>query len=481
MKKIWWAGAMALSLPCASLSGALAANLDASSGLASKLAEPSPIDVAAKTPTDEAGVRLIANRDLRSWLEVDGERLEISGRLSLHLLATEQGLKDGMVEVKGFNLAYFKVPQAQISRGRTSQDDTGVLGFAVKHEGGSQYLEYDPASGRLAGKLYGYVDASYMAALGRLAGDSAKDDDLYETPAQSASLYVEIALDEALSALSERAKVGEDEMRKGAAEDVMRTKAGLRFEADIDAESDFDLPAYRIEAKPFELELEYAPAIYWIEVAKRLCVQPVRIGRLSWSGGWPYGLSVDYTGEGLSFGMPEVRNQWSKADVVFTVNDWVTVWQSGYWEMDTNGSWTSTEEANLMNEVDNDDCVEVFFIDDFVPESAHGGGATWGSGTAGTKIITSDGNARGGIDETHLAHELGHSMGLRHPWSPATASAEPGSTGTLMCPSGWMNDNPKVNSQENEDKLSNPLFTFAFKFVTAGPDCADSGDCGACP
>ena len=63
-------------------------------------------------------------------------------------------------------------------------------------------------------------------------------------------------------------------------------------------------------------------------------------------------------------------------------------------------------------------------------------------------MISSDANARNGVDFTHLAHELGHVLGLRHPDAPATASAVPANTGTLMCPSGFNNDNPKVNSKE---------------------------------
>ena len=77
---------------------------------------------------------------------------------------------------------------------------------------------------------------------------------------------------------------------------------------------------------------------------------------------------------------------------------------------------------------------------------------------------------------TVTAHEVGHAIGLPHP------DGTPGvSTNTLMCPSGWMNDNPQLNSEENEDNLSSPLFTFSLKLRTAGPDCTDSADCGWCP
>ena len=41
-----------------------------------------------------------------------------------------------------------------------------------------------------------------------------------------------------------------------------------------------------------------------------------------------------------------------------------------------------------------------------------------------------------------------------------------------------MNDNPAINSQENKDNISNPLFTFSFEPIDFTHDCADSADCG---
>lgn len=42
----------------------------------------------------------------------------------------------------------------------------------------------------------------------------------------------------------------------------------------------------------------------------------------------------------------------------------------------------------------------------------------------------------------------------------------------------WISDNPQVNSQENKENVSNPLFTFALKLIPTGPDCTDSANCG---
>ena len=118
------------------------------------------------------------------------------------------------------------------------------------------------------------------------------------------------------------------------------------------------------------------------------------------------------------------------------------------------------------------------------PVSAHGGGATWGSGLASSQIIMSDKNGSG-LDFWPLGLELGHVMGLAHPGSGAPNASQPnlidGSSGTLMCGSGFFADNPAINSQENKDIISNPLFTFSFKIIGALPNCTDSADCGACP
>ena len=103
-------------------------------------------------------------------------------------------------------------------------------------------------------------------------------------------------------------------------------------------------------------------------------------------------------------------------------------------------------------------------FDRFSPQDMFGGGATAGSGLATAKVVSSDENADFGVDLTHLAHEFGHVLDLPHP--PPVSS-----TNTLMCPSGFNNDNPKRNSQENKNNLSNPLLKLSLKLVSPGPDC----------
>ena len=114
-----------------------------------------------------------------------------------------------------------------------------------------------------------------------------------------------------------------------------------------------------------------------------------------------------------------------------------------------------------------------------------GGGVTSSGGTESAKVISSDENADFGVDLTHLAHEFGHVLTLKHPGQGFPTAALPhrvdGSSNTLMCPSGFNNDNPQRNSQWNKDNVANPLLTFALKPWTVGPDCTDDSDCGSCP
>ena len=426
---------------------------------------PAAFGQATRYDQDMPAMAIIGNTELSAELEAPGAEGRVSGRMSLNLAGSGKDLDQGIVRVRGFNVALFSVPQAAISGVEKPPQKEGVLGFATNSL--EAVLRYDRDSGTLKGKIPGYIDSSYLATLiiERRIDKRAGGSDFFETVTQPAVLAIEIKLDKALA------------IEKGA---VTYVNAIVNGNLTVDA-MEYEkqsFPRYQISIREVEFPFE---VVDWFrfEVAQRLCVQPVRIGRfrrLLGRWGWPF-FVFETTGTGLAFGQPGASTQWAKADVVFTYREWKTLWKSSYWVTTDAG----TEEEELRAEVDDDDCIEVFFVDDFDPEDAHGGGAAWGGGTAGSKIITSDANERYGVDFTHLAHELGHVIGLHHPWEDATANLYPASTGTLMCGSGFRNDNPTKNSQENKDNVSNPLLTFAFKSRTAGPDCQDDADCGACP
>jgi hypothetical protein len=423
--------------------------------------------------TGDRGVYLVGNTDaVASTLIAGGEEIRITGRVSFHLSGSESMIKEGALIVNGFSLAYFGVPQQILAGDLEATVDTGVLGFAADTSQ-PQRLKYDADSGTIAGEIRGYVDAAYMSALIK---EPAMDDkgDLFETASQPATLALEMRISAPLA---------------GEIEEVVYDRAQLVFKLHAD---DFEFESYVLASFDLVTEELLEPALelvdWWrFEVAKKLCVQPVFIGRFRVINNFPWGpvtISVETTGDGLAFGQPGAQTQWAKADAGFEYRDPKMLWKTGYWVVDTNPDNSNTaEQLNLLGEVDDDDCIELYFIDEFDPVSWGGAGATWGSGMAGSKIISSDANAAGGVDLNHLAHELGHVMGLCHPGEECRdpVNTVPASTGTVMCPSGYLNDNPGVNSQENANNLSNPLFQFTLKVRSAGPDCQDSADCGACP
>lgn len=402
------------------------------------------------------GMHIVATSEVAAELYVGGEQERITGRVSMHLVATPAGMREGQVTVLGFNVAFFGVSQKLLARDAPTQEPLGVLAFGVV-PGKTQLLRYDAKTGRLAGELRMFADASFLSAFAKPAEDGKGD--LFLTPTLLVTATIALDLEKPLP-------------ERGVEYRRIQGKLDVNLNVERAQYEKFEFRGFNVQlhrAALLDLEIAW---IYFFEVAKRLCVQPVRLLRFSWRRFFPL---FQLSGAGLPFGEPGARTEWRKADVVFNIRDWKMLWASTYWEMD------STEAAGLLAQVDDDDCIEVFFPYDFDPDALWGGGATFGSGTASSKIISSDGNARGGIDLTHLAHELGHALGLLHPGAAATASAAPASSGTLMCPSGYLNDNPRVNSQENKNLISNPLLTFAIKLRSPGPDCINSADCGACP
>ena len=388
----------------------------------------------------------------------------ISGRLSAALKMERANFEKGLVQVSGVNLLFTGVKQSVIT-GRDGKRPTGTLGFAIAGE--TQYLKYDTKTNVIEGHLRGTVSASQFGELYLPKEEKGGD---YDQPSQEAVISIHIQLTESLT---------EEAWKEGTEKEPRPLSVAglLKLEAEVAFNKDLDLSEYviQVDLQPIVV-IEYIWWPMW-EGAKRLCIQPVRIAYYTISG-WPWQVSIHYSGDGLNFGMPGATTQWRKADVVFEQRAWKTVFNSDY------ATLLESEETALRNEVDDDDCVEMFFVDKFSPQDNHGGGATWGGGTADTKIISTDENADFGVDLTHLAHELGHAMTLKHPNSGFPTAASPhrvdASTGTLMCGSGFNNDNPTVNSQWNKDSLQNPLFEFTLKVISAGPDCINSGDCGAC-
>lgn len=412
------------------------------------------VKTASQKQTDREGTIMVGNATISATLQ-GKTKSELKGRVSLHFEASPEDLKQGVVNVRQFNVVFPDAPQAAISgREPKSTSKTGPLGMSVPASDRQVQLRYDAQSQTISGEIpvqvhFPQIDEIYPP-------EFVKDDresDFAVSRTQKGRVKLELRLAEPPD--------------KAAARSSQRqaTKLTGRASAQVEVEPLGDIAGYRIDFRASAWTIDIG-VVRWFESASRLCIQPVRI-RSSTSDASP-------TGAGLAFGMPGANTQWNKADIVFTVREWMVVTNSG-WKIASEGA----EETSIRGSVNVSDCIEVFFVENFTPESLHGGGATWSSGTASAKIISSDGNATFGVDLTHLAHELGHVLNMGHPGNPN--GLYNASTNTLMCPSGWHNDNPKRQSTDNKLNASNPLLVWTLKVISAGPDCTSSGDCGGCP
>jgi hypothetical protein len=393
---------------------------------------------------------MVLNGDLTAVIKTAEGAQQLSGRMNAYLSLSDESLESG-VSVEALNVALFGVDQKMLTGKETVGKPTGVVGFAAIASGEKrQRLQYDPKTRSLVGKVVGRVDMPQFYEMIELKVDPKQD--YVEIPTIEATIDVRIELGKMADMKKARGEVLED-----------RVSAVMTLATS-------DAPQHRMRAFAFNVRIPYLTSqlVFWpfIEVARNLCIQPVRI--MTFKSVFPPFLH--FSGDGLAFGQPGVSTQWRKGDVTFTYRDWITLFKPQF------STLSAGETSALLSEVNENDCIEVFFVDRFDPQTMFGGGATFGLGQASSKVISSDENADFGVDLTHLAHEFGHVLGLAHPNPPG-----PPSTGTLMCPSGFNNDNPKINSQENKNTLSNPLLRFSLKFVSPGPDCQNSTDCGPCP
>ena len=403
-------------------------------------------------------IGLMSSSDIQGTFKAGQNKQEVKGRLNLDLMTSPELLERGVIEGRDVTLALFGVDYTKIAAKRANGKNTGAVGFSAAKSDGPISFKVDRASGIISATIPGTVD---NAVLSDYAREGAKDprgfNDFIPVPSQSATLDLQIMLDEPLSAKAPRR--------------ASKKKGFVSYKLNVRSSKQPQISGYTIAAKfPFIFDLY---PFFLVEIGRNLCVQPVQILEKV--------TDPDPTGDYLAVGMTGADTEWNKADVTFTVRPFKQVVNPAWKVADTSELYWENSD-NLRFSVEDDDCIEIFFVENHDPVDLHGGGAAWGGGTASSQIVTSDGN-NNGIDNTHLAHELGHVLDLCHPWGgdfcddPYMPNA---SYGTLMCGSGWETDNPQVNSQENKDLVDNPLLKLKIKKLSTGSDCTDSTDCGSC-
>ncbi|MGZ5436557.1 MAG: hypothetical protein ACXWID_14645 [Pyrinomonadaceae bacterium] len=404
-------------------------------------------------PGTTDGLILIGNASFDATLRTKAGERSIKGRASFNF-DTAVCCGDP-IRVRQFNLVFPGVPQADISgRQPKSKNPTGLLGMSIPASEKSTSLRYDAKSQTVSGEIplqshFPQIDEIYPPQMTK----DPRESDYSVSRTQRARVKFELKFSEPLESANARAAQGQ------------LIKLTGNASGEIAVEPLGDIGGYTIYLRPAAWAIDIG-ILRRFEAASRLCIQPVRIR----SGA----ADPSPTGAGLAFGRPGANTQWGKADVVFQVRDWMFINNAGL-----KVATEDAEEDTIRDSIDVADCIEIFFVENFDPEGLHGGGATWRSGLAGAQIISSDGNATFGVDLTHLAHELGHVLNMGHPGDPR--GLYDSSTNTLMCPSGWHNDNPKRNSRDNASNISNPLLIWTIKPISPGPDCTSSADCGRCP
>ena len=404
-------------------------------------------------PGTTDGLILVGNASFDALLQAKRGERSIRGRASF-VFETAKCCGDP-IRPKQFNLVFPGAPQAALTgRQPKSKNPTGVLGMSIPPSERSASLHYDPINQTISGEIplqahFPQIDEIYPPQMNK----DPRKSDYSVSRTQRARLKFKLKFSEPLERANARA----------AQRQVIKLTGNASGEVTVEQLG--EIGGYTLYLQPAAWTIEIG-ILNRFESASRLCIQPVRFT----SGD----ADPTPTGAGLAFGMPGANTQWGKADVVFQVRDWISVDNPGL-KVATSGS----EEDMIRDSVEVEDCIEIFFVENFDPENLHGGGVTTRSGLADAQIISSDGNATFGVDLTHLAHELGHVLNMGHP-GDAGRLYDP-STNTLMCPSGWHNDNPKRNSRDNASNISNPLLVWTLKPRSPGPDCSSSANCGECP
>jgi len=328
--------------------------------------------------------------------------------------------------------------------------DCGVIGLALAE---AEYVaKYEAAKGQLAAGFRSTLHYSLIDKIKGYIRDPSQDCAVFYS-------YREEMVGNLTGRLPESLQVAE--------------KGSVPFDGKVTLK--LDKPVLGVLS---EIAIDFRIAMEWyfvreLEPAEILKVQPVFIGT---------GPS-DPTATGTAFEtlVRRAAEIWNRCGTVHCIK--IVVNSPIYLDHDAYRVLSGeTEAIALMDAIDDvTDALEVFVAERWDPYY-DGGGATWGSGTAATKIVTCDQqldvpcptpcSTCGDINYYHLAHEIGHALDLLHPGLTRAGRAQ-SSVDSIMEPSGFCADNPDVQSARNCRNANNPLLYWGRGLCTGSPDTMD--------
>ena len=411
-------------------------------------------------PVEPGSYEVISNTPLKAHLQAGGRTVDVHGQMSVYVHYSPKEALAGRIELRTLSVVFFGVPQEQIS-GKPFKPKDGSLSFTlpVTQEQRPRFVKYSRDSHVVDDDV---AVAAHFTQLDELLPPVTQKGDPEAVGSQDAlapttvpgRIRLHFALGGAPSELVQ--EVGKGKI-SGDADFKELTRNSVR------------IPGFTVSIPDPDSDVT-AGASGQTRVARALCIRPIVLSA---------GAANDPTGLTLDDDVTQAKELWEKTGAVkLEVRDTVSFANDAFKVLETGQSPTA-EVKPLRAEHTDPDCVEVYFVRDFIPTNFNFGATTSSPGTPDAQVIIAEHRAAGMLpDGTVLAHELGHVMGLGHPRFPNGLMKA--SAGTLMCDAKAGKTRPSKNSEKNLDliQLNNALGSLQLVPLKL-PDCL--ADCGTCP
>jgi hypothetical protein len=415
----------------------------------------------ARAAEEPGSYEVISNAPLEADLQAGGKTVKVRGQMSLYVHYVPSEAAKGQIEVRTLDVTFFDVPQEVLS-GRPPKHgrSAGLLSFSlpIGEEPKPRMLKYAGGNHSISGNVEMAAHFTQLDELLPPVRPKEYDGDYLVSRTITGHFQLNVLLGGAPPELKREPGRG----------DFSGTAAFPAFES-----NGVRIREFTVTIPDPPVQTVSGPAGP-TRVVRQMCVQPVSI-RTSSS-------DPDPTGKTLPTLMAKAQMEWQdKAAVRFDVRPVQTVQGTAFKTLMTG---QASSEDLLLNQMDDQHCIEVFFIEDFIPANFYFGANTYAPAQPDAKVIVAEApHDHNGqvlpIDPLVLAHELGHVMGLGHPLRAGGLFKS--SNGTLMCAAKAGHARPTNNSLANIEHISNGLTSLQLQTTTAPPDCAGNPNCGTCP